>query len=163
MCSHAITLIRTRPASGSLVYSFSLAVCVAVAQDLDRRAGQDGGVEPDVRFGDSDADALCRRMILQDRRRYPLGDRLGQVDGFPLDDLPRPPMHLAVVYGLGQVVGETRGSQVQPQLHVHDEGLAQLALGGQRAVAAVEDHALKQYPVLSIFFTLGHLTQYKGP
>jgi hypothetical protein len=70
---------------------------------------------------------------------------------------------LAVVNGLPQIVGETRGAQVQAQLHIHDERLTQLALGGQRTVAPVEDHALQEYPVFGIFFAVGHPAQYKGP
>jgi hypothetical protein len=136
---------------------------VAVAQDLDRRVPEDGVVEPDVRLGDLDADYLNRGMILQDGGGYPLCDRLGQIEGLPLYDLSRPPVDRAVVYGLRQVIGETRGAQTQAQLHVHDERLAQLALGGQCAVAAVEDHAFEQYPILGVFLAPGHPPQYKGP
>jgi hypothetical protein len=134
-----------------------------VAEDLDRRAREHRVGEADVRFGDLDADSLYRGMILKYCRRYPLGDRLGQLDGLPLDDLPSPPMNLAVVYGLRQVVGEASGTKVQTQLDINDEGLAQLELGGERAVTPVEDHALEQYPVLCVFLAPGHPMQYRGP
>jgi hypothetical protein len=161
--AHIITLIRivrhVRFAGGEVLDG----IRVAAAQDLDRRAGENGIAEPDVRLGDLHPDGVDRRMILQNNRRYPLGNRLGQADGFPLDDLPRPPVDLTVVNGLRQVVRATGGAQIQAQLHIHDEGLAQLALGGQRAVSSVEDHALQQYPVFGVFFAVGHPAQYKGP
>jgi hypothetical protein len=163
-CVHTTTLIRIRPTSGSfLVVQVLGLIGVPAAQDLDRRAHEDGVVEPDVRFGDFDAYSLHRGMILQDRGGYPLGNRLGQVHWRPLDYLLRPPVNLAVVDGLRQVVSEACGAQVQAQLHIHDEGLTQLTLGGERAVAAVEDHALEQYPILGIFLAAGHPLQYKGP
>src|SRR5215210_1511025 len=71
----------------------------AATQDLDGRAREDCVAESDVRLGDLHPDGLYRRVIFQDRGGYPLGDRLGQVDGRALDDLSRPPVHLAVVYG----------------------------------------------------------------
>ena len=164
MCVHATTSIRTCPTSGFPSWWEILGLIgVAVAQDLDRRTREDGVVEPDVRLGDLDADGLYRGMILQYRGGYPLCDRLGQIEGLPLYDLSRPPVDCGVVYGLRQVVGESRRAQVQAQLHVHDKGLAQLALGGQRAVAAVEDHAFEQYPIHGAFFAAGHPPQYKGP
>jgi hypothetical protein len=140
-------------------------ICVAVAQDLDSRAGEDCPVQPDVRLPHPYPDCLHRWVILKDGHRYPLGHRLGQVDRCPLDYLLGQPVDLAVVDGLLESVGEPGGPQVQAQLDVHDEGLAQLALGGQRPVAAVEDHALEQYPVLAGTFSLVrvHPTQYTAP
>ena len=134
-----------------------------MAKDLDGRTREHRVREADVRFGDLDADRLYREMILKYCRRYPLGDRLGKLDGLPLDDLPSSPMNLAVVHGLRQVVGETSGTKVQSQLDINDEGLAQLELGGERAVTPVEDHALEQYPVLCVFLAPGHPTQYRAP
>jgi hypothetical protein len=136
---------------------------VAAAQDLDGRAGENGVAEPDVRLGYLHPDGLHRWVIFQDRGGYPLGDRLGQVDGRTLDDPSCSPVNLTVVHGLRQVVGEARGAQVEPQLHVHDKGLAQLALGGHRPVAAVEDHALEQDSVPEVFFAAVHPAQYTGP
>ena len=135
---------------------------VAVAQDLDGGALEDGVAEPDVRLDDLHPDGFYRRVLLQDRSGYPLGDRLGQVDGRTLDDLPGSFVDLAVVHGLRQVVGEARWAKVEAKLHVHDEGLAQLALDGQRTVAAVEDHALQPYPVLGVFPAPSHPVKYKG-
>ena len=134
-----------------------------MAQDLDRRAREHRVGEADVRFGDLDADGLYSGMLLQDSRRYPLCDRLGQIDGLPLYDLSHQPVDRAVVYGLRQVVGEASGTKVQTQLDINDEGLAQLVLGGQRAVTPVENHALEQYPVLCVFLAPGHPMQYRGP
>ena len=164
-CTHAITLIRIPrperfvPREGEVLDKIG----VAAAQDLDRRASEDCVAEPDVRLGDFDADGLYQRVLLQDRSAYPLGNRLGQVDGRTLYYFLNLLVYLAVVHGLRQVVGETRGAQVQAQLDVHDERLPQLALSGQRTVAAVKDHALEQYPVLGVFFAPGHPAQYKGP
>src|SRR5215212_1034936 len=138
-------------------------IFAAVAQDLDGGALEDGVAEPDVRLDDLHPDGFYRRVLLQDRSGYPLGDRLGQVDGRTLDDLPGSFVDLAVVHGLCQVIGEARWAKVEAKLHVHDEGLPQLALGGQRTVAAVEDHALKKYPVFGAFSVPRHPPQYRWP
>jgi hypothetical protein len=50
--------------------------------------------------------------------------------------------------GPREVVGDPGGTQVEAQLHAHHERLAQLALGRQGPVAAVEGHAFEQYEVL---------------
>src|SRR5215212_1488009 len=136
---------------------------VAAAQNLDGGALEDGVAEADVRLGDLHPDGFHRRVLPQDRGGYPLGECLCQVDGRTLDDLLDLIVNLAVVHGLGQVVGEARGAKVEAKLHVHGEGLAQLALGGKRTVAAVEDHAFEQDPVLELFSFAVHPPQYRGP
>ena len=138
-------------------------ISVAPAQDLDGGAREDGVAEPDVRLGDLHPDGFYRLVLFQDRGGYPLGECLGQVDGRTLDDLLDSLVDLAVVNGPGQVVGEARGAKVEAKLQVHDEGLPQLALGWQRTVAAVEDHALQEYPVSGAFFAPGHPAQYRWP
>jgi diaminohydroxyphosphoribosylaminopyrimidine deaminase / 5-amino-6-(5-phosphoribosylamino)uracil reductase len=135
---------------GGPILAGSLARAEATAaKDLYGRASEDGTVQPDVWFGDLDADGLHWRVIFQDRGGHLFGHRLAQVDGRTLDDLPCPPVDLAVVDRLRQVIGEPCGPQVEKQLDVQDKGLAQFPLGGQCSVAAVKDHALEQYPVLA--------------
>jgi len=89
-------------------------------------------------------------VLLEGRVGYALGHGLRQVRGLPLDHLLGEAVDLAVVHGLCQVVGEAGGPEVEPELHVYDEGLAELALGWQDTVAAVEDHALEDDAVVQI-------------
>jgi hypothetical protein len=87
-------------------------ICIAVAQDLDSRPGEDCAVQPDMRLPHPHPDGLHRWVTLQDGHRYPLGHRLGKVDRRPLDYLLGPPVDLAVVDGLLEPVGEPGGPQV---------------------------------------------------
>jgi diaminohydroxyphosphoribosylaminopyrimidine deaminase/5-amino-6-(5-phosphoribosylamino)uracil reductase len=118
-----------------------------------------------VRLGDLNAYGLHRGVLFQDRGGYPFGYRLGQVDGRPFDDLLGPPVDFAVVHRSRQVIGTPRRSQVETQLDVYDKGLPQIAFGGNRPMAAVEDHALQQYTILArrVFFAAIHPAQYDRP
>ena len=120
-----------------------------MAQDLDGRADQHRVVEAHVGFLNPYTDALDEGMLLKDGGGYPLGDGLREADGWPGDYLPRLAVDLAVVHGLREVVGGAGWLEVQAQLDIHDEGLPQLAFGGQRPVVAVQYHAFEQYEILT--------------
>ena len=89
-------------------------------------------------------------MLLQRGIGYALRHGLREARGLTLDHLPGEAVDLAVVDGLRQVVGEAGGPEVQPELHIHDERLAELALRRQGSVPAVEDHALQDDAVVRV-------------
>ena len=115
----------------------------SAAQDLDRRAGEYGVVEPDVRLGDPYLYGFDRRMLVERSCGDPLCQGLGKLHRRSLDDVARLTMDLAVVNRLRQIVGDPRRPQVEAKLDAHDERLAKLLLGLQGSVTAVEDHVLE--------------------
>ena len=84
----------------------------------------------------------------------PLRQGLGELHGRSLDDVARHAVDLAVVNGLGQIVRSPRWAQIEVQLDAHDKRLAELVLGPQRSVVAVEDHVGKKYAILAHSFIL---------
>ena len=119
------------------------------AQDFRGRAGEDGVFEPDVRLGHPHSYGFDRGMFVERACGDPLCQGLGKPHGRPLDDLARQAVNLTVVHGFRQVVGGARGPQVEVQLDAHDERLAEILLGLQGSVAAVEDHLFEKYAILA--------------
>src|SRR5215212_2003410 len=88
-------------------------------------------------------------MVLKYARGDPLGQGLDELHGRSLDDVACHAVYLAVVHGPGQVVRRSGRLQVEVQLDVDDEGLAELVLGRKGAVMAVKDHVGEQYAVFA--------------
>ena len=82
----------------------------------------------------------------------PLRQGLSELHGRSLDDVARHAVNLAIVNGLGQIVRSPRWSQIEVQLDAHDKRLAEIMLGPQRSVVAVEDHVGKKYAILAHSF-----------
>ena len=92
---------------------------------------------------------LDRGMVLKYARGDPLRQGLDELHGRSLDDAARHAVYLAVVHGPGQVVRKPSRPQVEAQLDADDERLAQIVLGWQGPVMAVEDHLGEEYAVLA--------------
>ena len=96
-----------------------------------------------MRLGNPHLYGFDRGMFLERTRGDPLRQGLGKLHGRSLDYIARHAVDLAIVNGLSQVIGGPCGSQVKAQLDAHDERLAELVLGVEGSVAAVEDHVSK--------------------
>ena len=135
---HARALVVRLPASQS---------GVAVANDLDSRAGEHAAIESYLWLGNTHAHGLHHSMVLKDHRGDSLRDRLGQRNSRSFDDRANLPVHLAIVDGLRQIIAQAGGLKLALQLDIDDELLSQLPLSRERAVTAVEDHSLKPDPI----------------
>ena len=134
-------------------------VALDAATTFCRRCGLPYGDAPRAN-GNLPVCPICYRTVDADGRLLhtgqleqafgdPLRHRFEEVAGVSFHDLLHQLVRLGVVDGGLEAVAGGRLLEVAHQLDVHGEAGAQLALGGEHAVAAEEGHALHQDAVHS--------------